>query len=103
MEKFVETDSPDEIPDFASEDEEHEFWSTHSLGPGMLDRMGPIPESELPLSTPRTKPVSFRVNEDVLDRLKGLAARRQVGYQTLVREFITERLYEEEQREQLKR
>jgi hypothetical protein len=34
--RFVEVNSPDEIPDFASEDEEHEFWQTHSFGPGML-------------------------------------------------------------------
>lgn len=46
--KLEEIDSLDQIPEFASEAEEHEFWSRHSLGEGLLDQMGPLPESELP-------------------------------------------------------
>jgi hypothetical protein len=37
----------------------------------------------------------------LLQRIEDLAARRHVGYQTLLREFIAERLCEEEQREGL--
>jgi hypothetical protein len=35
-----EINSYDEIPAFDNEDEEHEFWSTHALGPGLLETMG---------------------------------------------------------------
>jgi len=36
-----------------------------------------------------------------LRRVKALAARRGKGYQTLLKEFVVERLYEEERREGL--
>ena len=47
----------------------------------------------------RTKPVAVRFDEFTLDRLRVLAARRNTGYQTLLKEFVVERLYEEEKRE----
>lgn len=47
----------------------------------------------------RTKPVAVRFDEFTLDRLRALAARRNTGYQTLLKEFVVERLYEEEKRE----
>jgi hypothetical protein len=34
----------------------------------------------------------------VLHRLRRLAAARGIGYQTLLKQFVTERLYEEERR-----
>jgi hypothetical protein len=47
----------------------------------------------------RTKPVAVRFDEFTLRRLRELAARRNTGYQTLLKEFVVERLYEEERRE----
>jgi hypothetical protein len=47
----------------------------------------------------RTKPVAVRFDEFTLRRLRDLAARRNTGYQTLLKEFVVERLYEEERRE----
>ena len=38
---LVPVNSLDEIPSFANEDEEHEFWTTHSFGPGLLEQMRP--------------------------------------------------------------
>jgi hypothetical protein len=40
-----------------------------------------------------------RFDDFMLGRLKELADRRNVGYQTLLKEFVAERLYEEEKRE----
>jgi len=34
-----EINSYDEIPAFDNEDDEHEFWSTHTLGEGILKTM----------------------------------------------------------------
>jgi hypothetical protein len=47
----------------------------------------------------RTKPVAIRFDRFTLTRLKALAALRNTGYQTLLKEFVVERLYEEERRE----
>ena len=47
----------------------------------------------------RTKPIAVRFDEFTLERLRALAARRNTGYQTLLKEFVVERLYEEEKRD----
>ena len=41
---WIPVNSPDEIPNFANEAEEHEFWKTHELGPGMFENPGPPDE-----------------------------------------------------------
>lgn len=99
----------DEVPKFASEDEERRFWDTHDVGPAILAQMRPVPvegDGDLPPARattlgPRTRPVSVRLDGDVLRRLKALAARKRKGYQSLLKEFVVERLYEEEKREGL--
>jgi hypothetical protein len=47
----------------------------------------------------RTTPIAVRFDQFTLKRLRSLAALRNTGYQTLLKEFIVERLYEEEKRE----
>ena len=47
----------------------------------------------------RTTPIAIRFDQFTLSRLKALAASRNTGYQTLLKEFVVERLYEEEKRE----
>jgi hypothetical protein len=47
----------------------------------------------------RTTPIAIRFDQFTLQRLKALAATRNTGYQTLLKEFVIERLYEEEKRE----
>lgn len=47
----------------------------------------------------RTTPIAIRFDRFTLKRLKALAALRNTGYQTLLKEFVIERLYEEEKRE----
>ena len=89
---MIVVNQPAEIPTFADEDEEHEFWGTHELGPGML--AGGRRSEE-----PRTRPLAIRFDATTLARLRRLAERRGVGYQTLLREFVLERLYEEEVRD----
>jgi hypothetical protein len=46
----------------------------------------------------RTKPIAIRFDEFTLKRLRALASLRNTGYQTLLKEFVIERLYEEEKR-----
>lgn len=94
-----EVQSSGEIPQFASEAEEAEFWATHSLGEAFLDQMEPMPEDVLPPTRPRTQPISLRLDSDVLERARALAEIKNKGYQTLMKEFVVERLYEEEKRE----
>ena len=93
--------SLDEIPPFASEAEESAYWQTHALSEELWDTLPPVPEDELPPQRPRTYSIAVRFDDSTLQRLKALAARRHKGYQTLLKEFVMERLYEEEKREGL--
>lgn len=54
-----------------------------------------------PRTRGRTTPIAVRFDEFTIKRLKDLAARRNTGYQTLLKEFVVERLYEEEKRERI--
>ncbi len=46
----------------------------------------------------RTSPIALRLDRFTLERLKAMAALRNTGYQTLLKQFVVERLYEEEKR-----
>jgi hypothetical protein len=63
------------------------------------ERRRKIPKEAL--AKGRTTPVAVRFDEFTLKRLRVLAARRNTGYQTLLKEFVVERLYEEEKRERI--
>lgn len=96
-----------DVPAFASEREEHEFWATHELAGEALESMRPGAPDWLPppeafdQPAQRTRPISVRLDADVLRRLKAVAAKKHKGYQSLLKEFLVERLYEEEKREGL--
>ena len=91
-----------EVPDLTTEKEAREFWDTHEVTEEYLENVGPVSEEDMPPVQPRTsrtRPIAVRFDEDVLERLKQLADRKHKGYQTLLKEFVSERLYEEEKRE----
>ena len=90
-----------DIPPFASEAEESAYWQTHALSDELWDTLSPVPEDELPPPWPRTRSIAVRFDDSTLQRIKVLAARRHKGYQTLLKEFVIERLYEEEKHEGL--
>jgi hypothetical protein len=94
-----EIHSLSEIPDFETEEEEARFWSTHSLGQELLDAAEPPPPEEMPPVRGRTRPIAIRFDADTVRRLRVLARKKETGYQTLLKTFVQERLYEEEKRE----
>jgi hypothetical protein len=101
---MTEINSWDEVPAFANEDEEHEYWSTHCLGPGILSQMKhrweePDPDPRLP--SPRPVSIRLRLEGETYVRLRRLAHRRGVAYKALLRELLVERIWEEERREGL--
>jgi hypothetical protein len=112
---MVEFNSWDEVPDFADEEEEANWWDTHTLGPALLAEARPVPLEGTPefpipadlsrLATPAQRPpavpINLRLEADIVRRVRALAARKGTKYQTLLKTFINERLYEEEKREGL--
>jgi predicted DNA binding CopG/RHH family protein len=85
------------IPRFSSEDEEREFWAKKD-SPKFIDwsQAGSV---NLPNLRPSTRTISIRLPEPMIDRLKVLANKRDVPYQSLLKLFVAERI-EEELREQ---
>lgn len=94
--KLKEVPSIDDVPEFATDGEAAEFWDTHAPGPSFFDDVEELDETRLP--RPEPTPVRLTVDEEVADRLKRLASQRGISYQELARQFIEERLEQEEER-----
>jgi hypothetical protein len=90
-------DSPRDIPAGLSDEERMTFLEEHGVSEHFLENVEEAPEEERP--RPRTRPINVRFDDFTLGRLKEMAERRNVGYQTLLKDFVMERLYEEERRE----
>lgn len=101
---FIIVYDPADIPAFASEADEAAFWDTHSWSDELLGGAAKGPrDPDLP--PPRLQgrkqaaPISLRLEDNTVGRLKRLAERKGMGYQTLLKQFVLERLYEEEKHE----
>lgn len=99
--ELPEIHSEDDIPQFANEAEEADFFATHGFSEEFFETHQIEPPAWLPSPRARTSPVSIRFDPDTLARLKAVARKKRKGYQTLLKEFVAERLYEEEKREGL--
>jgi predicted DNA binding CopG/RHH family protein len=81
------------LPKFRNEAEEHEFWQTHDstdyvdYSPANRVTIEFDPGVEQPV-----KLISIRLPRDLLNKLKVLAAKRDVPYQSLIKMILAERL-----------
>jgi len=78
------------IPHFKNEDEEREFWATHSP----LDYFNSkrFKRGSFPNLKPSLKSISIRLPEDLLVELKTLANKRDVPYQSLAKLFLARQI-----------
>ena len=78
------------IPNFKNEDEEREFWATHSP----LDYFSSkrFKRGSFPNLKPSLKSISIRLPEDLLVELKTLANKRDVPYQSLAKIFLARQI-----------
>jgi predicted DNA binding CopG/RHH family protein len=82
-----------EIPTFKTEDEEREFWSRHD-STQYLD-WDSAEAVILPKLKPTTRTISLRLSGSMLDKIRLVANKRDVPYQSLIKIFLTERIEEE--------
>lgn len=77
---------PLKIPKFKNEDEEREFWWNLDLSeyfePSDFERVS------FPNLKPTTRPISIRIPEYLLNRIKEKANEINVPYQSLIKEYI---------------
>ena len=78
------------MPNFKTEDEEREFWATHSP----LDYFDArnFKKSSFPNLKPSIKSISIRLPEDLLAELKILANKKDVPYQSLAKVFLARQI-----------
>ncbi|HHS98591.1 MAG TPA: hypothetical protein ENK08_12000 [Chloroflexi bacterium] len=81
------------LPKFEDEREEAEFWDTHD-STEFLEETEPVDVVFVDARPPK-KQISLRLDPDVIERLKAIAARKGIGYQTLIRMWVMERLAQE--------
>lgn len=88
------------IPTLNTEDEERDFWATHSAV-DYFDFSRPVKMdfSQLKLST---KPVTVRLPSSVVSDLRTLSNRRDVPYQSLLKIFLAERVEWEMRKSRMK-
>lgn len=81
------------IPDFKSEDDERDFWATHD-STDYIDwskaRRVIFPNLQL-----TKKPISLRITESLLARVKMLANKKDMPYQTLMKQYISKGVEQE--------
>jgi predicted DNA binding CopG/RHH family protein len=80
------------IPKFKDEIKESDFWDTHDS----TDYLDSTEEIEIKFIDARPKTlISLRLQAELIEELKVLAGRRGIGYQTLIRMWVMERLDDE--------
>ena len=82
------------LPPFADEREEAEFWATHD-STEYLDNTEPIEVTFVDARIPK-KLISVRFDNETIESLKTVARKKGIGYQTLIRLWVNERLAQEQ-------
>ncbi len=81
------------IPKFKSLEEERKFWATHSITE-FMDELKPV---KAEFVKPKKKLISLRLDTPQIRSLKEIASRKGLGYLSLIRYWINERLSKEHQ------
>jgi len=82
-----------QIPRFETEEQERDFWETHSpldFMDASTARTGVFPDLK-----PSLKSISIRLPEDMLEELKILAHKKDVPYQSLAKMYLSREILQE--------
>ncbi len=81
-----------EIPEFNSYQEENDFWQNHDLDGNLMQ--GSLHEPDSRESTT----ITLRFDPRMLSRIKRMARSRYLNYQSMMKQWLSERLEEEVRR-----
>ena len=79
-----------EIPNFKTETEEREFWAENN-STDFVD-WEKAESVVLPKLKPTTRTISLRISASMLDKIRLVANKRDVPYQSLIKSFLQERI-----------
>lgn len=74
------------IPKFKTEDEERQFWGKHDIS-DYFERSD-FERASFPNLKPTSRPISIRIPEYLLNRIKEKANEINVPYQSLIKEYL---------------
>ena len=81
------------IPKFRGEDQERNFWASHDSTDYVDWRRSE--RVKLPNLRPTTRTISIRLPESMIEKLKVLANKRDIPYQSLLKMFVADKIEEE--------
>lgn len=84
------------MPEFKTEAEEIAFWETHDSS-DYVD-WSQAKKASFPKLKPSTKTISLRLPEDLLDRIKIEANKRDMPYQSLIKSWLADDVNESRSR-----
>lgn len=79
----------DEIPDFEEEEDEAKFWSNHEISPRLMQGSLHAPDSR------ESTTITLRFDPRMLSRIKRIARSRFLNYQSMIKQWLAERLEDE--------
>ena len=75
-----------ELPAFESEDDESRFWSSHQLDGHLMQSSLHHPDVR------ESTTITLRFDPRMLSRIKRIARRRYLNYQSMIKQWLSERL-----------
>ena len=79
------------LPKFASEKDEAQFWLEHQLDPRMMNAAVHRPDNR------ESTTITLRFDPRMLARIKRIARSRYLNYQSMIKQWLSERLEQEKQ------
>jgi predicted DNA binding CopG/RHH family protein len=78
-----------DIPEFPDEEAEALFWTDHELAPGLMKASEHAPDSR------ESTTITLRFDPRMLSRIKRIARSRFLNYQSMMKQWLSERLEDE--------
>lgn len=79
----------DQIPKFKSKKEEAAFWDAHQLDPRLMNASVHRPDNR------ESTTITLRFDPRMLARIKRIARSRYLNYQSMIKQWLSERLEQE--------
>ena len=78
-----------DLPQFADDEEETEFWLKHELSPRLIQASLHAPDSR------ESTTITLRFDPRMLSRIKRIARSRFLNYQSMMKQWLAERMEDE--------
>lgn len=78
-----------ELPSFETEEQESEFWRQHQLDARLMQMSVHRPDVR------ESTTITLRFDPRMLSRIKRIARRRYLNYQSMIKQWLSERLEQE--------